>query len=344
MLVARAASVLVVVAAVGVCAQDSSTNRLDVLKAQARSLIRSIDEQAERQRAGILIEQRSLTGGTGTVSAAGSRLLEAVDADRAQRKARLLRDYTVALDALVRQLVQQDNLAEAKRVRSEKENTVFLLAELEAEIPAPAPERGEPSPAPAATVKPAPAPVFRERIPDGAVEYKGHHYLLFQHPTSWIEAKSACTRKGGHLVILGDAAEDSFVGRLASSVTNGPEAFWIGLTCERWERRHLARMLPIEYGPREIRHITRDEGSFRWVDNTELVVGDHGADLTVRLTYRETQGPTTALRSRQEKTSRFGDYVALPGAVRTHSKQRERPTWILGTDSDRYGSVCEWDY
>jgi hypothetical protein len=334
------------VAAEGVGAQDVTTNRLDVLKAQSRSLFRSIDEQAERQRAGILIAQRNPAGGTGTVSAAGSAMLETVEVENAQRKARLLREYVVALDALVRQLVQQDNLTEARRVRSEKENTAFLLAELEAEIPAPtpAPVHGAPSPAPVSTVKAAPVPVFRERIPDGAVEYKGHHYLLFQHPTSWIEAKSACTRKGGHLVILGDAAEDSFVGRLASCATNGPDAFWIGLTCERWERRHLDRKLPIEHGPRGIRHIRRDEGSFRWVDNTELTLSDHGADLTVRLTYRETQGPTTALRSRQEKTSRFGDYVAVPGAARAHSPPRERPTWILGTDSDRYGSVCEWDY
>lgn len=60
------------------------------------------------------------------------------------------------------------------------------------------PSRGTQSPAPAATVKPSPTPVFRERVPEGAVAYKGHHYLLLQHPMSWVVSKSACTRKGGH--------------------------------------------------------------------------------------------------------------------------------------------------
>lgn len=334
-LVARAVFLFALTAAVCVCAQDVSTNRLDVLKAQARLLLREIDEQADRQRASVLSEQHPISTETGAVTAAGSKMLDAVESERNLQKARVLRRYTTSLDDLVRQLVQQDNLTEAKRARGEKENAAFVLAEAEAALSAADSNHS-------VSVKPAHAPVFRERVPEGAVEFKGHHYLLFARSSTWMEAKTACSRKGGHLIVINDAAEDLFAGRLISAVTNACEAYWIGLSCDRWERMHLARKLSVEHRSGDIRIIRRDESAFYWVDKSELTKIGHASELTIRLTYRESAGPTTALRSRQDRDSRFGDFVAISCVPKKNKESK--PVWLLGTETDRYGHICEWEY
>jgi cysteine-rich repeat protein len=49
-----------------------------------------------------------------------------------------------------------------------------------------------------------------------------HAYLTLYAELTWQEAKASCERRGAHLVSINDAAEQSFVARLA------PGEFWIG--------------------------------------------------------------------------------------------------------------------
>ncbi|MBE7461967.1 MAG: tandem-95 repeat protein [Planctomycetes bacterium] len=58
----------------------------------------------------------------------------------------------------------------------------------------------------------------------GAVPYAGRYYRYIKEGVSWTSARSQCASQGGHLVTLGDAAENEFVWRL-----NGRANGWIGL-------------------------------------------------------------------------------------------------------------------
>lgn len=55
----------------------------------------------------------------------------------------------------------------------------------------------------------------------------GHHYFLLA-PASWSAAEAEARTLGGHLVAIGDAAENAWVWTTFASIVGGP--FWIGLT------------------------------------------------------------------------------------------------------------------
>ena len=65
-----------------------------------------------------------------------------------------------------------------------------------------------------------------------AVQWNGHFYKLIPELLSWRDAQKACENIGGHLVIIEDEAEQTF---LAGNIRNGKvkaEYLWIGATDE----------------------------------------------------------------------------------------------------------------
>ncbi len=67
--------------------------------------------------------------------------------------------------------------------------------------------------------KPAAAaskPVVKVAIPDGAAEFEGHHYQLYDEveDLSWTGAKESCASRGGYLVVVHTAEEAEFIAKL----------------------------------------------------------------------------------------------------------------------------------
>ena len=69
--------------------------------------------------------------------------------------------------------------------------------------------------------------VSEEGIPDGAVEYNGHYYMVFNNSISWIYAKEYCELMGGHLATVTDENEQEVVENVAKACKDA-ENFWIG--------------------------------------------------------------------------------------------------------------------
>lgn len=63
-------------------------------------------------------------------------------------------------------------------------------------------------------------------IPETATEYNGHFYTVFTDDLSWEQAKKACERMGGHLVVIDDEDENKMLCELCASTSKG--LYWIG--------------------------------------------------------------------------------------------------------------------
>lgn len=61
--------------------------------------------------------------------------------------------------------------------------------------------------------------------PPEAKEFQGHHYALYTDASKWDSAKFKCQQRGGHLAVVNNAAENSFVWEMAKD----QHAVWIGL-------------------------------------------------------------------------------------------------------------------
>ena len=77
---------------------------------------------------------------------------------------------------------------------------------------------------------PTPAPkVFEDLAPPvGSVAFRDHYYLTVLELMSWRNAAAYAESIGGHLVTIGDAAENRFLLDLAQE-RGSPHNFWIGL-------------------------------------------------------------------------------------------------------------------
>ena len=105
---------------------------------------------------------------------------------------------------------------------------VSLLGARVYELPA-----GEQPAAAAATPTTTPA----ERVPADAVPFRGHWYLVVPPTTGWEQAKRHAESLGGHLVTIGDEAENIFVADLAGA--QGLDTIRIGLTDQASEGRFV---------------------------------------------------------------------------------------------------------
>ena len=79
-------------------------------------------------------------------------------------------------------------------------------------------------------------------VPDGAIEWQGHHYLVVvQSRVSFSDARAACEKLGGHLVFLESEDERKFVHQL-----KGRKTAWIGASDQD------------------------EEGTYTWLDGSEI--------------------------------------------------------------------------
>lgn len=67
-------------------------------------------------------------------------------------------------------------------------------------------------------------------ILEKATEYDGHYYTLFTDDLSWEQAKEACEKMGGYLVVVNDENENQMLVELCSSTSKGN--YWIGAYAE----------------------------------------------------------------------------------------------------------------
>ena len=80
---------------------------------------------------------------------------------------------------------------------------------------------------------------------EGGTEYNGHCYMQITLPRDWESARVACNLWGGHLAIIDDVAENTFLH--TTFAAPGGDDPWIGI------------------------HDTNTEGSFEWVTGDALV-------------------------------------------------------------------------
>jgi flagellar hook assembly protein FlgD len=69
--------------------------------------------------------------------------------------------------------------------------------------------------------------------PSSAKEYKGHTYYVYKANVTWKKAKALCEAKGGHLVTITSAKENTFVKSLVEKANIG--YCWLGATDEAKE-------------------------------------------------------------------------------------------------------------
>ena len=50
--------------------------------------------------------------------------------------------------------------------------------------------------------------IANSKIPQNAIEYKGHHYYIFNNCNTWEQAKKYCESLGGHLAIIRNAEDN----------------------------------------------------------------------------------------------------------------------------------------
>ena len=59
------------------------------------------------------------------------------------------------------------------------------------------------------------------QYPDATMEYGGHYYELFDNNVTWTEAKRICEERGGYLVVITSAAEQSAIVGMLSNGSRG---------------------------------------------------------------------------------------------------------------------------
>ena len=62
---------------------------------------------------------------------------------------------------------------------------------------------------------------------DGAVDYEGHYYKVFEMEMTWANASEFCRSMGGHLATAETKAENEFMKDVFLNLSNSPRC-WIG--------------------------------------------------------------------------------------------------------------------
>ena len=71
--------------------------------------------------------------------------------------------------------------------------------------------------------------VSQAHVLDGAKEWNGHYYKIFQMQMTWNDAKSFCESMGGHLATAETQAENEMLKTLVVKGANGQgKYYWIG--------------------------------------------------------------------------------------------------------------------
>jgi Lectin C-type domain len=161
-----------------------------------------------------------------------------LERDRAVKGIGTMKQAISQLEALIKQQVMQGKIEEAQAAKEESETIKFVVADAESKLPPDESPKPTPRPAPAPSVvtpKPTPKPTSKPNAPEPRpaepvtkkVVWEKHQYQVVLTKLSWHEAKEACEKAGGHLVIINNASENKYIEKLLA----GRDA-WIGCTDE----------------------------------------------------------------------------------------------------------------
>lgn len=71
--------------------------------------------------------------------------------------------------------------------------------------------------------------VGHAHVLDGAIEWNGHYYKVFEMPMTWDNADTFCKSMGGHLATAETQAENEMIKNLVVKNANGRgKYYWIG--------------------------------------------------------------------------------------------------------------------
>ena len=110
-------------------------------------------------------------------------------------------------------------------------------------------------------------------IPEGAVEFGGHHYLLFDkvEDLSWANSRKHCADQGGTLAVVTSSEEADFIAGLCDgrymflgASDKETEGSWVWVDGTNWGFANWMDGQPNDYGGTEDYLATYDEGL--WVD------------------------------------------------------------------------------
>jgi len=183
---------------------------------------------------------------------------------RNERKASLMNAYLSRLRAIVQEYTVSGDIEAAKRFQDEVDRMEFVLAEFQVSHPVVS-----------ESISPAEG---RKRIPEGAVEFGGHHYKVFLEGEDWRTAKAKCEELGGHLVTITSASENECVTKIAGKqqrmwigASNSIRGKWSWVTGEKFEFSPLGPSMVGRQGRYLFTHGERGtDWTGRWSDRSDV--------------------------------------------------------------------------
>ena len=268
--------------------------------------------------------------------------LTCVESNSTQRTASILRQYIAALNGLVKDLMARDKIEDAKAAGEVRRYAELYLAELLSRLQ-PDESRGEKTPpeaggtpplaaSPADRTNPAAvaatntdaAALGKKPVPPEASAYKGHHYEVFTDASNWDTAQFRCRTKGGHLVVIEDADENSYVYGLMQE----NDLAWIGaekaLGVWRW-----VSSKPFTYQ--------------NWVNSGEDTTSDR------RVSYSSGSGMGShrvrTIDGTKTRTMEGGSKAAMLGSNYVVYETQGKWAAKTGNETTKISAyICEWDY
>jgi len=86
-------------------------------------------------------------------------------------------------------------------------------------------------------------------IPPDAFRLRGHAYAAFRGEYTWNAAVAKAAEMGGHLMVITDQAEQTFLSELLDFARGGTShrAFWLGMESDSIERHHTVTGEPLNF-------------------------------------------------------------------------------------------------
>lgn len=145
--------------------------------------------------------------------------------------------------------------------------------------------------------------VSPEENPSEVATYNGHSYKIFDNSMTWADAKAYCENLGGHLVVITDEDEQSFVENLLGGGTKN--SYWLG-------GENVG-------------------GNWSWVTGEKFSYQNWG--------YLQPDGDGTALMAYRSEDNGWplGDWNDVPADGNGIMGDED----FFATD--KFGFICEWD-
>lgn len=149
-------------------------------------------------------------------------------------------------------------------------------------------------------------------IPEDAFEYNGHMYYYYKDAVTWEEAKTACKKLGGHLVVFSDKDEENAIWEY---INKKQAEVWMGLYNTELPDRVYMKMV-----------------DYTWKSVTgEKVKYENWSEV-------QPDGLYHFFTDTFDMYATFGD-----GESVSEFKDSATPSWGDRDSEYKTGYVCEWD-